>query len=103
MRAEFIFEKVNFERGNEYDPLRTLNIGHKKTEKELEAMYKKVLHFNLGVERKSFSNEISAAIPERLLASCGWGNAFKCFEEMWPEEIDKFDRILTKYYNKFKE
>lgn len=101
MKAEFIFEKLDFEK-NPYDPLRSMGIGHKKTEKEIEALYKKVLQLNLGPERRDFAIEITYAIPDRLLANCGWGNAFKCFDEMFPEELDNFDRVITKYYNKFK-
>jgi hypothetical protein len=101
MKAEFISEKLNFER-NPYDPLRSMGIGHKKTLPELIALYKKVLQLNMGHDRKEFANEIGDCIPNRFLADCGWGNAFKIFDELSDEELDKFDRVTTKYYNMFK-
>ena len=94
-------EYINFEK-NPYDPFRSMGIGHKKTLLELIAMYKKVLQFNMGPSRKEFANEIIEVIPERLCMSCGWGNAFKNFDELSDEELDQFNRVITKYYHMFK-
>ena len=103
MRAEFIFEKLNFEQ-NPYDPLRSLGIGHKKTRKELEDIYKQVIDLTKGKPvRRKFADEIMDCLPKGQGLHCGWGNAWKIFDELSDEELDQFDRVITKYYNMLKE
>jgi hypothetical protein len=96
MKAQKVFENINFERG--LDPKTSMKIGRKWTPSELAELYKKLVP-RLGKYKKAFSTEAWENIPMRMNVSAGWGNLDKIFNELNPEEFDQMKDFILKYNN----
>jgi hypothetical protein len=99
MKAKFVFEHIDFERG--LDPKTSMKIGHQWTPEELINIYKKTLLQlkDMGYNKKLFAQEIWKYIPDRFIAHVGWGNLHKIINDLNDEEFENMKKIILKYYN----
>lgn len=101
MKAKFIFENINFERG--LDPITSMGIGREWTPEDLIDIYKELLILTIKTEyRKPFINEIHDFIPERYRGRVGWGNLDHIMLILDEDEFEKIKNIILKYYNQIK-
>lgn len=102
MKAEFIFEKINFER--EGDPLDKLRIGHRVKQEELIKKYERVVELiqrSRYIDLQSdFAREMGSFRPKRFEKKMGWGNMDTKINEFTHEEYLEFAKIVDKYWNK---
>jgi hypothetical protein len=96
MRAKFVFENINFQRG--LDPIASMDIGKNWTPMELEIIYNNLL-VQLNQYKKMFANEAWLHIPLRFKTSVGWGNLYKIFDQLDDEEFEEMKKFILKYYN----
>jgi len=106
MKAQKVFENINFERG--LDPKTSMDIGKREwTPDELVGVYKKLLkqfkppvgsvyHRHL---RENFLLELLPLIPKRHKTRVGWGNLDNILYILDPDEFNDIKRIILKYYN----
>jgi hypothetical protein len=99
MKAKFVFENINFQRG--LDPIEAMGIGKDWTPRELGILYRKLLD-RLGKYKKMFADEAWAHIPQRLNAFAGWGNLDKTFDQLDEEEFEEMKKFILRYHNLIK-
>lgn len=101
MKAKFIFENINFERG--LDPITSMGIGKDWTLENLIDIYKELLRLTIETEyRKPFIKEVNDFIPERYRVRVGWGNLDHIMLILDEDEFEKIKKIILKYYNQIK-
>jgi hypothetical protein len=97
MKAQKVFENINFERG--LDPKTSMDIGKRDwTVEELTTLYKELLP-RLGKYKKMFADEAYVHIPQRMNAFAGWGNLNKIFYRLDPEEFKEMTKFILRYNN----
>jgi hypothetical protein len=101
MKAKFVFEVINFERGG--DPITTMGIGKDWTPRELGILYRKMLD-KLGPLKlkRQFADEALEMIPQRHLTLAGWGNLDKIFDQLDEEEFEEMKKFILRYHNLIK-
>jgi hypothetical protein len=101
MKAKFVFESINFERG--LDPITAMGIGKEWTPEDLINIYKELLIITIQTEyRKPFIKEVNDFIPRRYKPDVGWGNLDTPMFILDEDEFENIKNILLKYYNRIK-
>lgn len=96
MKAQKVFENINFERG--LDPITAMGIGKDWTPRELGILYRKLLD-RLGKYKKMFADEAWVVIPQRYNAFAGWGNLDKLFDRLEEDEFQEMKKFILRYHN----